>query len=140
MTVQTSLAIGTVNQFGVPLSVSLVCKSQDWQTRQKISYQSIIDNIRQDFHGLADFKQQMTMYSNALGTSGKIAWQVIQALVPNNAKVLSEELEVAGMGLVGAFLLSIPGFGQVLGIVPQAVAVVKTAQALFSSISSTCNC
>ena len=80
------------------------------------------------------------MYSNALGTSGKIAWQVIQALVPNNAKVLSEELEVAGMGLVGAFLLSIPGFGQVLGIVPQAVAVVKTAQALFSSISSTCNC
>lgn len=140
MNVQSNLAVGVTSQFGMPLSVSMVCKSQNWKTRQKLAYEAMKDNIRKEFHGLADFKEQMSMYSNSLGLSGKIAWKIIQSLVPNNRQVLTTELEVAGMGLVGAFVLSIPGFAQVFGMVPQAVAVVSSAKSLFSSASSTCNC
>ena len=139
--VQNQLAVAEVSQFGnAQLSISLVCKGQDWNTRQKTAYESMKDFIRQEFHGLADFKQQMELYSNALGTSGKIAWKVIKSLVPNNAQVLTTELKIVGMGMVGKFLLSIPGFAQLFAMVPQALSEVKQAKSILSSASGSGGC
>lgn len=136
MQVQQQLASSLLGQFAVPLNISLISKSQDWPTRQKTGYEATKDNIRSEFHGLSDFKDQMKMYSNSLGLIGRIAWQVIQYLVPNNKDVLLTEITVPGMGPVGKFLLSLHGFAQVFSLPPQSLQSVSSTNNLLNSASS----
>lgn len=136
MQVQTQMAADTLNQFNVPLNISLISKANDWQTRQKAAYAAVVDYIRQDFHGLNDFKEQMQMYSTALGLIGTAAYKVIQPLIPFNRNVLETEVDDPEMGMVGKFLLTLLGFNQVFAMTPQTLQDPSIASSALASATS----
>lgn len=115
--VQSNLASGILNQFHVNIGMNLQSKLQDWQGRQQIQYGAVKGLMKSDWHGLDDFKTQMSSYS-ATFRQGRTAWAVIKALVPNNAKIIATLVKIPGFGQVGQQVLSLVGISNVL-VAPQ---------------------
>ena len=132
MQVQDQIAQDTMQQFHLPLSVSVIQKARDWPTRQKIAYEAIKSHLRDDFHSLEDFREQMELYSNT-DKKLKLAWRVIKNLVPVNRKILKTLVTTSLLGKVGKFLLTIQGFDRVFAVSIEADTNTADVQRLLGS-------
>jgi hypothetical protein len=131
-TVQNQLAAGILNKFHVTLGLNLQGKLQDWPSRQDTQYGAMKGLMNKDWHGLKDFKIQMTLYSSTHHLL-MIAWQVIKSIVPNNATILATLTVIPGFGQVGKQLLSLIGIRNIL-VAPQDI--LKSRSQFNSTISS----
>jgi hypothetical protein len=132
MQVQDQIAQDTMQQFHLPLSVSVIQKARDWPTRQKIAYEAIKGHLRDDFHGLEDFREQMEMYSSS-NLILKTAWKLIKGLAPVNRKILKTLVTNSQLGQVGKFLLTLQGFDRVFAVSIEADTNTADVQRLLSS-------
>lgn len=104
-----------LQQFDRSVGVSGMQKLQQFPALQKLGYHGQLNLVKNDFHGLKDFKAQMTKYSSVSRTL-VIAWSLISAIVPNNASILGLLFSSPGLGTVGNAFKSIHGFGQVFSL------------------------
>lgn len=114
---QSDISSGVLQQFNVSIGLNLQSKLQDWPSRQSTQYGAVKNLVSGDFHSLADFKTQMTMYSSVSHTL-RIAWGLIKQLVPNNAQLLATLVNIPGFGKVGQQVLSLVGISNIL-VAPQ---------------------
>jgi hypothetical protein len=114
-TVQSNLASGILDSFHVSIGLSLQSKLQNWQGRQDMQYESMKGLMNADFHSLLDFKFQMALYSSTNGIL-QIAWGLIQAMVPNNAKLLATLIRIPSFGNIplGSSVLSLVGVSNII--------------------------
>lgn len=115
--IQSQLASGILDQFHVNIGLNLQNKLQDWQGRQQIQYGAIKGLMQKDWHSLADFYFEMSLYSSTDSLLRR-AWSVIQNIVPNNPRVLSTLITVPNLGLVGQQVLSLVGVTNII-VAPQ---------------------
>jgi hypothetical protein len=130
--VQSTLASGILDSFHVSIGLSLQSKQQDWQGRQATQYGAMKGLTTQDFHGLADFNNEMSSYSSTNGILMS-AWNIIKNLVPNNPTITSTLVNITGFGMVGQQVLSLVGVTNLL-IAPQDV--LQNSSTFDSTISS----
>ena len=114
---QNDIASGDLQQFNVSIGLNIQSKLQDWPGRQSVQYGAVKNLVSGDFHSLADFKTQMTMYSSISHTL-RVAWRLIEQLVPNNAQLLATLISIPGFGKVGQQVLSLVGISNIL-VAPQ---------------------
>jgi len=110
--VQDAMSSASLADFQVPVSVVMITQTQDWQTRQKIAYAAQIGLIKNDFLGLADWQEQINIYSAANAPYLTTPMNAIKALVPRNRNVLMTLVLDPVLGWVGEFLESIYGLAQ----------------------------
>ena len=117
-TVYDNLTTDYLSQFNQPLSISAMNKLDQFPFLQKLNYGAQIGNIKQDFHGLADFNFQMAQYSSTQGLLG-VAWNLIKQLAPKNLIVDRGTYTDPQLGQVGLIFQSIPNFSQVFSVSQQ---------------------
>lgn len=115
--VQSQIASGILDQFHVSIGLNLQSKLQDWQGRQQIQYGAMKGLMQKDWHSLADFYFEMSLYSSTNNIL-RSAWSVIQSMVPNNPRVLSTLITLSNFGLVGQQILSLVGVTNIV-VAPQ---------------------
>ena len=86
--VQDAMSSDDLADFNVPVSVVLITQAQDWQTRQQIAYAAIKGLLQGDFLGLADWQQQINLYSFANPAYLTGPYNTIKALAGLNQNVL----------------------------------------------------
>ena len=107
--VQDAMSSDDLADFNVPVSVVLITQAQDWQTRQQIAYAAIKGLLQGDFLGLADWQQQINLYSLANPAYLTGPYNTIKALAGLNQIVLKSLVLDPVLGLVGEFLTQIYG-------------------------------
>lgn len=106
-----------LQQFNRSIGVSGMQKLQSFPELQKLGYNGQLSHIKNDFHGLQDFKSQMDKYSSTSHTL-RLAWALIKYIVPNNVSISNLLFSAPGLGSVGKAFQSIHGFGQVFSLSP----------------------
>jgi hypothetical protein len=134
--VQSNLSSGILDQFHVSIGLSLQNKLSNWQGRQDIQYESIKGLMNVDFHSLLDFKFQMAMYSSTNNIL-QVAWNLIQALVPNNAKLLATLIKLPSFGNIplGSSVLSLVGVSNIITAPQDILTDPSTFNSTISSVS-----
>lgn len=132
VSVQDNLSNSVLNQFHISIGTNITEKTQDWPTRQRIAYEAIKGLMVNDWHGLQDFRDQLNSYSNT-HIILRTAFSVIQSIIPFNSRIRDTLVQIPGMGLVGNFLLSLPGFNSIF-VAPQDL--LSNSNQLNSTISS----
>lgn len=115
--VQAQVSAQYLQQFNLPLGVSGMQKLSEFPALQQLGYAGQLGSMKQDFHGLADFNQQMAKYSSASAIL-KLAWSLISSIAPNNINIARELFTSPGLGTVGQAFQSIEGFAQVFALTP----------------------
>lgn len=115
--VQPQVSAEYLQQFNLPLGVSGMQKLSEFPTLQQLGYNGQLNSIKADFHGLADFNQQMAKYSSASAIL-EAAWSLISAIAPNNINIARELISSPGLGTVGQMFQSITGFAQIFSLSP----------------------
>lgn len=108
-TVQDNLTNQVLDRFHTSIGVNLMKKTDDWQSRQKIQYESMKGLMVVDWLSLADWGQQINLYSQT-NIILRSALGVITALISRNQQIRATLTNIQGLGLVGKFLLGITGF------------------------------
>ena len=119
MTVQSQIASSVLNDFHMPLNVSMISQTSNWTMRQWMTYWAIKECIRRDFLGLMDWADQITRYSgaNPMQLSGPLS--VIAANLLSNRLTSTTETSMEGSDIdVGIPLATIAGLSQVFTITP----------------------
>lgn len=115
--VQQQVSAQYLQQFNLPLGVSGMQKLSEFPALQQLGYAGQLGSMKNDFHGLADFNQQMSKYSSANGIL-EAAWSLISSIAPNNINIARELYTAPGLGTVGQAFQSIEGFAQVFALTP----------------------
>ena len=113
MSTQQSNTAAALNlqQFDRPIGVTIIPAGQTWKDRQQVQYAALKGLLKEDFHGLADFNEQMEMYSRTNLPILYKAWMVVKPMVPLNRKILQSLVMNTRLGMfVGKLLSSILGF------------------------------
>lgn len=129
--VQLQISDSYLNQFDRSIGVSGMQKLQQFPSLQQLGYAGQLGSMKNDFHGLQDFKDQLTAYSSTSSLL-TVAWSVIKAIVPNNVNVTRLLTTIPGLGLVGQAFQSIHNFGQVFSLSPGDLASPSTVSAKVS--------
>ena len=109
------------------VSIAVVSKASQWRGQQQLQYASIISYIKNDFHGLADFQDQMSTYSSTHPIL-VAAWNTVVGRVPMNAKVSLQTYYDPILGCVGNAYQTMLGFGSVFAASPVTSAVSNVAK------------
>lgn len=139
--IQQQVSAQYLQAFNLPIGVSGMQKLQTFPALQQLGYAGQLSLMKADFHGLADFKSQMSVYSSISPTL-TIAWNLIKAIVPNNANILAELFTAPGLGTVGLAFQSISGFGQVFALTPsnlQSPSATTAATSVYQNTSTQAN-
>lgn len=115
--VQSQVSNQYLQAFNLPIGVSGMQKLQQFPALQKLGYAGQLGSMKNDFHGLVDFNQQLAKYSTASGILG-IAWSLIKYISPNNPNIARLLFTAPGLGTVGQLFQTIHGFGQVFALTP----------------------
>lgn len=115
--IQYNISDDYLQQFNRPIGISGMQKLQQFPFLQKLGYNGQLGSMKNDFHGLLDFKAQLTKYSSVSRTL-RLAWALIQAIVPNNVNISSLLISPPGLGQVGNLFQSVHNFGQVFALSP----------------------
>lgn len=115
--VQANLSDQYLQQFNLPIGVSGMQKLQQFPALQKLGYAGQLGSMKKDFHGLQDFKAQMSKYSSVSHTL-KIAFSLISLIIPGNPSIALLLKDIPGLGSVGQDFLSIANFGKVFSLGP----------------------
>lgn len=110
--VQNQIAAELVQSFDRPISVSVIEKVGKFQFLQELGFGGQLSYAKEQFHGLSDWYQQMTMYSGA-SFMLSIPWAVIQAIARLNTGVLKNLSLSGALGMVGNAFKKMVGFSQV---------------------------
>lgn len=132
--VQDNVSDQYLEQFDRPIGVSGMQKLQEFPMLQQLGYNGQLSSMKNDFHGLQDFKDQMSKYSSVSHTL-KIGFTIIQAIIPNNPSIGRLLITSPGMGTVGKLFSTIQGFGQVFALTPSDLASPSSVSAK-ASVSS----
>lgn len=124
-----------LQQFDRSVGVSGMQKLQEFPALQKLGYAGQLGSLKNDFHGLQDFRSQMDLYSSANHIL-KIAWSLIKNIVPNNPNIARMLFTAPGLGIVGDAFKSIHNFGQVFALSPGDLKSPETVQAKASVYKS----
>jgi len=117
------------------ISIPIVSKASQWRGQQQLQYASIINYIKNDFHGLSDFQTEMTIYSSTHPILAK-AWSTISSMVPVNAQVSLQMYYDILMGPVGNAFLNMIGFGTVFAASPLTQITNEATNTVSSVVSS----
>lgn len=127
-----------LQQFDRSIGVSGMQKLQSFPQLQKLGYAGQLGSMKSDFHGLSEFKSQMSKYSSVSHTL-KIAYALIAGVIPNNPAIARKLFSSPELGTVGKDFQSIHGFGQVFALNPtdlQSPKAVQSKAAVFASQST----
>ncbi len=139
--VQANVSDQYLQHFNRSVGVSGMQKLQEFPALQNLGYNGQLASIKNDFHGLQDFKTQMTKYSS-VSHKLRIAWSLISAIVPNNISILKLLYTAPGLGTVGSAFKSIHNFGQVFSLSPGDLttpAAVSSKAAVYKNQSTQAN-
>lgn len=112
-TVQDQISVSNLQGFDQPLSIQIISKTQDWQTRQRIAYESILLYLKQEFLSLTDWSEQINIFSQANPPYLNGPYSAIQSLTGRNRLIAMRLVELGDLGQVGNFLASIGNFDKV---------------------------
>jgi hypothetical protein len=126
--VQANISDQYLQQFNRSIGVSGMQKLQQFPALQQLGYAGQLSSLKNDFHGLQDFKLQMAQYSSSHPILAA-AWTLISAIVPNNPNIARMLIKVPGLGTVGQAFQSIHNFGQVFALSPGDLASPATVTA-----------
>lgn len=107
-----------LQQFNRSIGISGMQKLSQFPALQQLGYNGQLGSIKNDFHGLKDFKTQMNTFSSVSATL-RLAWSMISSIVPGNAIIGRLLISPPGLGSVGKMFSSIHNFGQVFSLSPQ---------------------
>ncbi len=133
MSVQLSIAAGYLSSFESPIGVSVMAKLAQWPTLQKLGFAGQLGHMNANFHGLEDFKNQISAYSATNGLL-EAAWQVIKQVAPMNPSIIPLLFRSDVLGQVGVEFQQLSGFGQAFAITPTQL---KLPAAVESQVQST---
>jgi hypothetical protein len=109
--VQTLTATTALAQYLRPIGVSIIPDGQDWSSRQQIQYEAMKGLMKDDFHGLADFNEQMNLYSSTNIQILKPAYTAMKPLIKINRNILQKLIYNPILGMwVGKLLMKVVGF------------------------------
>jgi hypothetical protein len=130
--VQTLISDAYLQNFGIGIAVAGMQKIQSFPELQILCYNGILGSLKQDFHGLQDFYEQMAAYSST-NQILQTAWSVINPIVPNNANIELMLFVSTVLGVVGDVFELIHGYAQVFGLSPTNLA---SPSSIASTVSS----
>src|SRR4051812_4379747 len=116
--VHDSISDQYLQQFNRSIGISGMQKLSQFPALQQLGYNGQLGSITKDFHGLKDFKSQLSKYSSVSHTL-RLAWSLISFIVPNNAAIKGLLFSSPSLGTVGKMFSSIHNFGQVFSLSPQ---------------------
>lgn len=116
--IHDSISDTYLQQFDRSIGVSGMQKLSQFPALQQLGYNGQLGSMKNDFHGLNDFKSQLTKYSSASFTL-RTAWTLISAIVPKNVSIQQLLVTSPGLGTVGKMFSSVQNFGQVFSLSPQ---------------------
>lgn len=131
-TLQTNLAAGYLSSFERPIAVSVMAKASSWPFLQELGFAGSLPHQNKTFHGLNDFKNQMSMYSST-NMILAAAWRVIQMIIPNNPSVQALMYVDHSLGQVGSQFKQLQNFGQVFALSPSEL---KSPSAVATKVSA----
>lgn len=129
--IQQTVSAQYLQTFNLPIGVSGMQKLSEFSALQQLGYNGHLGFIKADFHGLTDFKEQMSKYSSAHPIL-LAAWALIVSIVPNNINIVRKLITAPGLGTVGKLFQAIEGFAQVFALSPSDL---STASAVTSATS-----
>lgn len=110
-TIQDLTAVASLSQYLRPVGVSIIPDGQDWASRQQIQYAALKGLMKDDFHGLDDFKEQMNLYSSTNQMILRPAYMAIMPMIKINRTILQKLIYNPVLGMwVGRLLLKVIGF------------------------------
>lgn len=137
-TIHNQISDQYLQQFNRSIGVSGMQKLQSFPELQLLGYNGQLSFMKNDFHGLQDFKTQLSTYSSVSATL-RAAWSLIKYIVPNNMSIQNLLFSSPGLGVVGKAFQSIHGFGQVFSLSPNDLtspSAVSTKAAVYKDQSS----
>lgn len=136
MSVQLNISAGYLSAFENPLGVSVMAKLAQWPVLQRLGFAGSLGHLNQNFHGLTDFKNELTDYSSTSDLL-EAAWLVIKQVVPVNPVVSALLFSSPTLGQVGKEFQQLSGFGQVFAITPDQLKQPTAIQSAVDSANST---
>lgn len=110
-TVQDLTATSALAQYLRPVGVSILPAGRDWSSRQQIQYEAMKGLMKEDFHGLDDFNEQMNLFAATNPMYLRPGYTAIKPMIPLNRKILMKLVFNPVLGLwVGRLLLKLVGF------------------------------
>jgi hypothetical protein len=114
--VTDNIATLALAKYNRPVAVSIIPSGQTWRDRQIVQYNALLGLMKEDFHGLDDFKEQMGLYSSTSYLL-KPGWMAIRPLVTLNRKLLMRLMLHPRLGMwVGRALLKVVGFDKAFAL------------------------
>jgi len=128
-----NIAALTLQNFDRPVAVAILPAGQTWKVRQQIQYEALKGLMKEDFHGLDDFEEQLDLYSKTNQMILTPAFTAIRALIPLNRKILQKLTMNSKLGMwVGRYLTQIFGFEKVFAVPTE---ILEDNAALKSTVS-----
>src|SRR2546430_14449492 len=98
--IQDNLADDYLTQFNLSLGVSAVRKIDQFSRIQELTYNGILNSLKNNFLGLNDWAEQINTYSQTnLILQG--AYNAIKVLVKQNRNISEHIVNISGLGEVG---------------------------------------
>lgn len=114
--VQSQISNGYLQKFDRPLSVSAIDKLSQFSFLQELGFNGQLGYMKDNFHGLREFNDQMTKYSTHPILLA--AWNVIKTIAPKNPFIAVKLFVSSSMGNVGNLFKGIQGFDKVFSLSP----------------------
>jgi hypothetical protein len=130
----TALAADTDALYNNPVAVAVIAKASTFPFLQELGYNGQLSWLQQNFLGLKDFSDEMTIYSANVPLIAP--WASIKALVPLNLEVLKKIFISPTMGPVGDAFLTLLPLTQVFAVQAADLADATGASAVASNLPS----
>ena len=116
MAIQDNISNDYLAQYNLNLGVSAVQKINNFAFIQKLTYNGILESLKENFLGLKDWSDQIAAYSATNGSILTPAYNVIKSIIPLNAEVTKNIVDSESLGLVGNLFETVQGFDKVFSL------------------------
>jgi hypothetical protein len=114
--VTTNVSNDYLAQYNVSLGVAAVLKAGGYNYLQQLTYNAMLEWLKQNFLSLDDWAEQITAYSATNPGILGPALNAIADLIPLNTIMTANVIEITSLGLVGDLLATIPGFNTIFNL------------------------
>lgn len=116
MAIQDNISNDYLAQYNKNLGVSAVQKVNNFAFIQKLTYNGILESLKENFLGLQDWADQIKLYSATNPVQLTAAYNAIKTLVPLNTETQLNIIDSDTLGKVGNLFESIQGYDKVFSL------------------------
>lgn len=116
MAIQDNISDDYLSQYNLSLGVSATQKLTSFAFIQKLTYNGILEQLKENFLGLQDWVNQITLYSAANPVQLTSSFNTIKNIINLNTEIASHIIYDTNLGFVGELYNNVQGAGKVFNL------------------------